>query len=128
MLGCMAINADLYVFYEKGELLKIQSSVEVKGTFFNNADSVCDLLSSTNDLIPEITKVYSTGTLNNFTKVELQMRTNVLDRLIDRGTAGEHKGWCHIELIDATRINEMSYDLKQIYQTLVLYAERNNFR
>ncbi len=114
MLGYTQPNNDVYIFFEKDEIEKLERK-KIKGTYFNLKDpSVTGLLEvSIDDMINDRMKTLGHKNDDGFMIwLHLQMRTGEYQTLKERRSFGLHEGFRHICLRDANNLDfsdQMNY-------------------
>lgn len=127
MIGTINLqNSDLFVFVEKGEMEGLRDN-NLEGIFIDLnqplAKAVLEMkIGETKDLLDtEFEKDEETGL---YTSVKLIMNISRYKQLVERGTTGEHQGWRHVSISDATRLDSLPYSgEKYLYKQLVMYRQ-----
>jgi hypothetical protein len=107
MLGYALPNSDVYVYYEADEVER-QASGTIQGVYFNlNALEIIGLLETSIDdkISDEIVTSIKRNETSLVMSLHLQMKLRKYLELKEKGTAGVHEGYRHIELLDANRLS-----------------------
>ena len=104
MLGFTESNNDVIVFLEGDEVVEL-AKIGLQGIFFNrNVPMQPGVLDACID--DKIADLFTTDIEKKdelITYMLLHMRSSRYFKLRDRGEAGEHQGWRHVDVIDVNR-------------------------
>jgi len=123
MLGETRQNNDVYIFFENDEIERLGHE-KIQGTYFNFKDpsKTCSLEASVDDEIEDRIKTSGEKDEEGFmTWIHIKMNKERYETLIGKRTSGIHDGFRHVELLDASNIENLDFGDRFAYKRLKHY-------
>lgn len=128
MLGETRQNNDVYIFFENGEIERLRRE-KIQGIYFNFKDSskTCSLEASVDDEMRD--RIKTSGEKDEegfFTRFHIKLNRREYETLVERRTGGMHEGFRHIELLDASNVENLDFGDKFSYRQLKHYESQHS--
>ncbi len=128
MLGETRQNNDVYIFFENDEIERLGHE-KIKGTYFNFKDSskTCSLEAFIDDEMGDIIKTSGEKDEEGFfIMYYIRISRREYETLKERRTGGTHEGFRHIELLDASNIENLNFGDGFFYKQLQYYESQHS--
>ncbi|MFW5846737.1 MAG: hypothetical protein ACOCUU_01120 [Nanoarchaeota archaeon] len=126
MLGETLQNNDVYIFFENDEIERLGYE-KIKGIYVNFQDPsrICPLEASVNDEIED--EIKTSGKKDEegfFPWFHIKLNKRKHEILVERRTCGIHEGFRHIDLLDASNIENLNPGIRFAYRQLKHYRSK----
>lgn len=128
MLGETRQNNDVYIFFEDDEIERLRNE-KIQGTYFNFKDpsKTCSLKASIDDEMEDLIKTSGEKDEEGFmTWFHIKMNRRKYETLKEKRTSGIHEGFRHIELLDASNIENLNFGDGFAYRQLKHYESQQS--
>jgi len=110
MLGETRQNNDVYIFFENDEIERLGHE-KIQGTYFNFKDpsKTCLLEAFVDDEMGD--RIKTSGEKNEegfFTLFHIKISRERYETLVEKRTSGIHDGFRHVELLDASNVENLN--------------------
>ncbi|NOQ55429.1 MAG: hypothetical protein GQ477_01340 [Nanohaloarchaea archaeon] len=126
MLGETRQNNDVYIFFENDEIERLRHE-KIQGTYFNfkNPSKTCSLDASIDNEMRD--RIKTSGEKNEegfFTRFHIKINLERYETLVEKRTSGIHEGFRHIELLDASNMDNLDFGDRFGYRQLKHYESQ----